>query len=364
MKVCYFLCYYFPQYVRTKTLINGLSQIQGIKIIPIINTSRGWFRYFETLAKLVFVRAIHKPDLYIVGFRGYEIYWPIRFLARNKPLFFDHMMSPYDSLVFEKKQISKTSILGKLLFRYERGLLHSTDGIITDTIQHKSYFTNLFNLDKNKIHPIYVSTDEDLFVSHHPPPDNKNFVVFFYGSFLPLHGVEYILKAAKLLPDFPMQFHLVGGHKTNLKQFYALIEKLGLTNVRHTRWVDYTDLPGVIAQADLCLGGPFGDTGQAKRIITGKTFQFLAMNKPTVVGRIEPLPGFIDKYNCLLVPQADAAALANALQWAYEHQDELDQIAARGRELYTSQFSNEQISQALGKMINEIRPSQVFVSQA
>ncbi len=355
MKVCYVLCYYFPRYVRTQTLLDGLNQIPYLSIGVLINKNKGWLRYFEILLRLLIIRLCQKPDFFILGFRGYEIYWPIRLLTWGRPLILDHMMSPYDSLVYEKQKVTPGSIVEQLIYYYERMLLQNATAILTDTSNHKHYLANLFQVNPQKIYPVHVGTDEDLFKPlPFTKPDHNYFEVFFYGSFLPLHGVSYILQAAHLLQELPIKFHLVGGHKTDLKKFANQIKELELSNVVHTPWIEYEQLPTVIAAADLCLGGPFGNTGQAQRIITGKTYQFLAMNKPTVLGMIKPDQGFIDRHNCLLVPQADEQALAEAIHWAYTHQRELPDIARRGHRLYWERFSTLQISQTLKNIFDEI----------
>lgn len=354
MKVCYILCYYFPQYVRTQTLIDGLGRIEGMQIHTTINRKTGWWRYIEALSKLALVRLTQRPDFYILGFRGYETYWPVRLLTWGKPLILDHMMSPYDSLLHEKKRVKPGGLVDKLIYHYERGILRNASGVLTDTINHQRFFAQLFRLDESRFHPVYVSADENLFRPVPTIRKKSRFQIFFYGSFLPLHGVRHVLSAATLLRDLPVEFHLVGGHKTDLNQFHRQISRMKLANVVHTPWIEYYELPNAIAQADLCLGGPFGNTGQAQRIITGKTYQFLAMAKPTVVGRIEPNQGFVDKHNCLLVPQADAQALANAIRWAFSNQDALADIATQGHALYQERFSTYQISQTLKDVIHEI----------
>ncbi len=349
-RVCYVLSYYFPAYVRSKTLIAALRRMPGIKVYTAVNTSTHIWRYGQTLIQLLNIRIRHKPDIYILGFRGYEHYWLIRLLTIGKPLIFDHMMSPYDSLVHEKKRIRGNSLLGKLLFKYEECVLNNADLTLTDTDLHKTFFVNLFGLDSNKIFDVPVGADETLFYPQRqlPPPASKSFTVFFYSSFLPLHGIAIILEAAALLRQRPIQIILVGGHKQNLDQFHLTIKQKQLTNIIHHEWIDYQQLPELIAQADLCLGGPFGNTGQARRVITGKTYQFLAMAKPTVIGEVEGAQEYFkDKDNCLLVPQGDAKALAEAIYWVYANQDKLPEIGANGRKLYQSHFSIERISYRL-----------------
>ena len=94
-----------------------------------------------------------------------------------------------------------------------------------------------------------------------------------------------------------------------------------------------------IAEADICLGGPFGNTLQAQRVITGKTFQFLRSGKPTVIGEIKEDTGFVDKQNCLLVSQGSAKSLADAINWGMANRDKLHDIGKSGRAIYDKKFS-------------------------
>jgi glycosyltransferase involved in cell wall biosynthesis len=132
-----------------------------------------------------------------------------------------------------------------------------------------------------------------------------------------------------------------------------MVERLGLNNIKHIDWVEYQELPRYIAQAALGLGGPFGDTGQAGRVITGKTFQFLAMAKPVIVGMYNgDDDGFEDKVNCLQVPRGDEQALANAISWAFEHGESLKRISQQGYDLYRSRYSIQKISGKLKGIIS------------
>ncbi len=350
IKVCYILSYRCPNYVRTKTLIAALKRMDNVILYEAINTTKGIFRYIQTLSRLLAIRMTKKADYYILGFRGYEIFWIVRILALGTPLIFDHMMSPYDSLLNERKIFKKGRPIEKLIYLYEKSILKYSDVILTDTTIHRKYFANLFKEQQEKIYALHVGTDENLFKNL--PSDNEVkkkdfFEVFFYGTFLPLHGIDIILKAASIVKDRPIRFTLIGGKKKYLLDFYEIKKRLKLKNVIHKERVDYEQLPSMISESDLCLGGPFGNTGQARRVVSGKTFQFLAMGKPTIVGKIDAYYGFEDKKNCLLVPQGNEKKLANTILWCFENQKKLGEIGQRGLELYRTKFSIDHIKEAL-----------------
>jgi len=354
--VCYALSYYSPKYIRTETLVKALQAIDGVELHQARNSSKGIARYFETFWKLILIRVLHNPQYFILGFRGYEIFWIVRLIALGRPLIYDHMMSPYDSLINERAVVRRGGWIGKAILLYEKSVLFAADLVLTDTDIHKQYFHELFELPLDKIEAIPVGTDETLFQPGSSASQNANsshFETLFYGSFLPLHGMDVILKAAFILRDRPIRFTLIGGNRLDLSNFHRTIKQLNLHNVKHIDWVEFEELPMYIARADIGLGGPFGRTGQAGRVITGKTFQFLAMAKPVIIGqRPGSDDGFEDKTNCLLAPQGDETALAGAILWAFEHRDRLEQIGRRGYELYKSKYSIERISEKIKRIIS------------
>jgi glycosyltransferase involved in cell wall biosynthesis len=102
------------------------------------------------------------------------------------------------------------------------------------------------------------------------------------------------------------------------------------------------------------VGGPFGNTPQSQFVITTKTFQFLAMGLPVLIGRNRVNTIFNHKVNSLVVPQGDTQALVDAISWAYEHPKELTAIGQAGRKLYEQQFSQAIIAKQLQKIVEEL----------
>ena len=126
IKVCYILSYRFPNYVRTKTLTRALKRTDNVVLFEAVNTARWVFRYVQTLILLLWMRIKNNPDYYILGFRGYEIFWIVRLITFGKTLIFDHMMSPYDSLVNEKKIVKNeypswaVPLVSKLVSKFKK----------------------------------------------------------------------------------------------------------------------------------------------------------------------------------------------------------------------------------------------------
>lgn len=355
-KVSYILSYSQPNYVRSTALLSMLEMMDDVKVITAINKSKNILRYVETLITLIKTRIIDRPDVYILGFRGYEIFWPVRILTIGKPLIFDEFINPYMWFIEEHHKFKKRGLLAEAIKLYSKSMLLASDHILCDTELQIDYSSQNFKINSKKFSSIYVGTDENNFTSKDTKSHNtKELNVFFYGTFLPLHGVDVILEAARKLSGYPIKIVIVGKSKNRqTKQKFDKKIKLSKDNVIYKEWVDYKELPAYIESSDLCLGGPFGGTMQGKKVITGKTFQFLLMGKPVVIGRITGDHGFVDKQNCLLVDQNNSTILAETIKWASEHREEIEKIGLSGQKLYQKKFSNRAQKEKLHQLILDI----------
>lgn len=349
LKLCYVLSYREPRYIRTRTLLEALERLPGIEVYTAINRRRDFWRYFETLWQLWQIRRRYHPDCYLLGFRGHEIFWPV-YLIADKPLIFDSLMSPFAAMRDDRKFGRSGATLSGFWYFVERSILRRADSILTDTRLHEQFLSECFQLPQMKIHAVPVGAVETIPIAS--SRTDQFFNVLFYGSFLPLHGMGIILQAAALLRDYPIYFTFIGGSGRRLAEFRQLCRSLRLSRFNHLSWVEFDELLNhYIGSAHLCLGGPFGDTPQARRVMTGKTMQCLALGKATVVGEVAEEFGLVDKHNCLLVKQGDPEALAEAIAWGYDNREQLPQIGENGKKLYQERLSVERIASVLAKIL-------------
>lgn len=361
LAVCYVVAYRDPDYVRTRNIRAALERLSNCVLYDATNQRSGWTRYFETIAKVVRIRSRHNPDVYVLGFRGHEIFWIIRLIALGKRLVFDEFMSPSDALISEKKLGNFGKLLGYLAFPLERFCLRTSDHCITDTLMHKDFIEKRFSVAGDKIGVVYVGatipeSDSGTQDKEQPSSSQEKLSVLFYGTFLPLHGMDVLLRSCHMMKDKPIVFNIIGGKGKALADFRKMQDELQLSNVQHKTWVELDELQSVyIPGADLCLGGPFGGTPQARRVITGKTMQFLAQSKATIIGRTDEPVGLVDRENCLLVDQASPRHLAEALDWAIANKKRLPEIGRNGHKLFQQRFSVESLAKQLEPALRQSR---------
>ncbi len=360
LKICYVLSYRAPDYIRTRSILRALRQIPDVELHEAINTTTGIPRYLETFRKTQEIKKNFDPDVYFLGFRGHEFYWPLRRLVGDKPIILDALMSPYASLSRERKFGALGVAVASTWRLLESSILNDANVVLTDTTQHLDFYKQEFSVPSRKLLAMPVGAEESwkkIDSTQYTPPEHpqSEMSILFYGSFLPLHGIEIILQAASYLRELPIRFDFVGGNIKQATKLKTSCTNLGITRYTHRYWVSFDELINVtIPRADLCLGGPFGNTEQARRVITGKASQCLALGKATVIGRINEDVGFVDKQNSLLVPQGNPQALADSIRWAFDQRHQLMKIGERGRSIYSEKLSVDVIRQLLSKTLSEL----------
>lgn len=268
-------------------------------------------RYARLAVRLLANRGAR--DAAVVGFVGHPLML-LRPLFRC-PVLFDIHISLYDTLCLDRQWFRPRSPVGRLALWLDRAASARATHILIDTRTHARYLSDTLGIPASKITPLFVGCDEAVFRPQPAAQAPRPVVtVLHYGSHLPLHGLDTILRAAKHIEgDRTIRFTIVGSG-IGTRATRALARELALTNVDWQPFLPPGELVRVIANADICLGGHFSAIPKAARVIAGKTFECLAMGKATIVGENpanhELLSHDHDAYFC---PMADPRALADAI---------------------------------------------------
>ena len=358
MKIAVITCYDQNDYIRALTLRAAVSACPGAEMLVIKNKHKGLLRYLEVPLKILRARFRDRPDVYLIAFRGYEMLPFVLLIKGHKPLIFDEYINAAEYLQ-EHNTLALDSRLGKLFLWWYSKLLKRCRFILADTQSHAEYSASLTKVDITKYVALPVGTDETLFkpdaATHQPSPDGT-FRVFYYGVMRRLHGLEYVADAAVMVAKTHPNVEFIvsdprGDQAPLLKKAIAKGAHITILD----GWVPFETLPKREIEADLCLGGPYGKTLQSQFTIATKTFQFLACAAPALIGQNKTVSeGFIDKKNCLLVPQADAKAIAESICWAADHPKELRVIGREGRKLYEQRFSQAVVNKLVAGMVRDI----------
>jgi len=203
-------------------------------------------------------------------------------LARwsGKTCVFDPLVSRFDTRVYDRRDAAPGGLQAWHNLNLDRLSLSLADLALADTEQHAHYFRTRLAAPDARVRVLPVGYDDELFRPV-PPAATDVVRVLFYGSYLPLHGVEVIVAAAERLRDErDIRFELIGGGQT-FSSVQSRVREARLANVSLESRVDAAALPARIAAASICLG-VFGSTLKAARVVPNKVYQCMGMNRAVI----------------------------------------------------------------------------------
>ncbi len=311
-------------FVTTKNLsyIRNTQEINLIKenadSYTIIGSSHKSYmiRLIKVYSKLLLI----SPDQYDIIFLGFApqlvlpLFWH-RFKKSNASIIVDFFISLFDTLCCDRKKINPNSLPGKLLHWLDKTTLSLADAVICDTNAHGKYFIDEFDATPAKIFTLYLHADASIYhVIDLPRPKHLNgkYAILYFGSILPLQGVDIVLKAINLLKDQEeLYFYFIGP----IKDRKLLASKPISSNIEYIDWLCQEDLAKYINYADLCLAGHFHPSiAKARRTIPGKAYIYQAIKKPMILGD-NPANHelFVDGSDVTFVEMGNPQALAEAI---------------------------------------------------
>ena len=306
-------------FITTKNVdyLRNVQEIRQLKekkaeVTVIGSSSRKYLnRLFHVYRKLLTVKAADYDEVFI-GFAPQLVlpFWKRKF--RKNTVVIDFFISMYDTLVNDRKVFSEKSVPAKLLRWIDRKTVEYADRIIVDTNADGKYFEEEFGAEKEKMTTLYLEADKTIYYPREvekPEHLKDKFVVLYFGSVLPLQGVDVVLKSYRLLENEKrFHFYMIGevGNK---------YQKPQSQNIEYISWLSQEELATYIAMADVCLAGHFNKTiDKAHRTIPGKAYIYRAMEKKIILGDGRANHELFEESDQVyFVPMGDAQALADCI---------------------------------------------------
>lgn len=283
------------KHAASVTVIGSFSSSYPMRLFTV------WLRLlFSSFRPYTVVFAGFSPQL-IVPFFSWKI--------GKCVLIEDFFISLYDTLVCDRQKFKAEGLVGRFLHRLDTVTIRRADLVISDTRAHGSYFSDEFGKSADAIEPLYLEADTSIYYPR-PAKPHDGFHVLYFGSVLPLQGLQIILDAIDLLKDHKeLVFTVVGPLSDSMRKPEG-------ENIRYINWLPQDKLAEAIAQADLCLAGHFHPTIQkAQRTIPGKAYIYQAMEKPMILGDNPATRELEGRWTVpvFYVPMGDSRALAGCI---------------------------------------------------
>jgi glycosyltransferase involved in cell wall biosynthesis len=310
-------------------------------------------RGYGAIVPALFIRS-RDCDFILVGYPGYGDVVLAKIAAgmHRKTLVYDPFISLYDTIIDARKLLPDMWLFRWLFKAIDRAGCEMGDLVLFDTVGHSQYFTSALGVRNRSRLIVYIGYEPEWFLPGPQPPaaPDRPFRVLYFGKFAPLHGLEFVITAAKQLEPDGVEFILCGtGQRRDTIVRQAA--ELGVANITWKEWIEHESLQADIRRADLCLG-LFGISDKGDRVIPYKIFECAACGKPVITRQsLAVAEVFTDREDIIFVPPGDAGALADGIRWAKGQGEILPRIGNNAAALIRDRFSYQRQGSALADSI-------------
>jgi hypothetical protein len=257
------------------------------------------------------------------------------------PMVIDYFVSLHETVVDDRGIVSSASLTAKVLRSVDALSAKLATLVLADTPEDVEAFAKETSTAPSKWRTVWVGADSDIYkpVAATPSPAK---VVLFYGTYIPLQGIDFIVRASLLLPK-EYQLRLIGDGQER-PRIEKIIRELGAP-VELLDSVSEAELPAEIAEASVCLG-IFGTGAKSSRVIPNKVFQCMAMGKAIITADTPAIRNHLDNA-VATVPAGDPQALANEVVALLEDDVRLRALETDSRKLFLEKFGDNKIAPML-----------------
>jgi len=343
-----------PDYPRNRS-IRAALEAAGYPVLEV--HSRAPFPWRHFILGLGYLKAYRRVRWVFITEGGHRLVPFIKLLAwlTRRKVAFDPFLSRYNTRIEDRKLYRPGGLQAWICRWQDWSSTHAADVLVFDTQEHQGYFYSRYGLDKPyRILPVGV--DEVVFRAVDPariprPYPQDGFQILFYGSFIPLQGVEHILSAAGLLAGQGFRFTLIGDGQT-YAEMRKRAQEAGTADLVFAAPVPEASLIPYLFHADVCLG-IFSDSLKAANVVPNKVVQAAAMGKPIVTRDSQAIRRYFRPMeDAFLIPPADPRALADALLRLRADPALRHSLGERARAVFESRFSVRALAEGLRETLS------------
>nr|WP_297706641.1 hypothetical protein [uncultured Butyrivibrio sp.] len=305
-------------YIRTSQIVRLLEETAASFKMYSSEKSNPLTRALE-LRRRISEIPFEDADVVILGFLP-QLIWgkALRQIRKkqtqrgNKPILIaDMFLSVYDTVVQDRRLVSKNGLLARLCRTLDSKVVSEADLIITDTRADGDYFAREFSGEKSKFEPLYLKALSITFPDKNISTIEKS--VLYFGTGLPLQGTDVVLKAFKVLSEeHGYKCIFIGGLKGLNAEQKAFAHN---GTIEYHDWLPLQELYAKIAQVSICLAGHFNpDIDKADRTIPGKAMIYEELGKKMILGDTKANHElFVEDDRHFFVPRGDVEQIVEAV---------------------------------------------------
>jgi len=290
-------------------------------------------------------------DFYFVSYMGHFLVIFMR-LFTKKPIVFDFYLSIYDMMCNDRKVYTPESFLGKLTYWIEKKSLEKADYVIVDTNKLIESLSNMYGVSPEKFVRVPLTINEENVMKKDVERYKEEFTVLYVGSYIPLHGTEVIIEAARILQEQEEElFFLMIGQGPDHAKCKALAEKYDLKNIEFKGFMTLEELNYYYNATDMNLG-LFSTGERANSVVLNKTNDSFRVGKPHLTLETDAMKeAFSDNEDIFYTKDNFPETLASRIIEIKNDKPLLEKVGENALKSYDDKLSNAKAAEIMNEKI-------------
>lgn len=287
----------------------------------------------------------------------YELIWAKIF---RKKVLVDFYVSVFDTVVLDRKWFKEGGIMAKLAILCDKFFLAASNKCLFTLERTNKYYLEIIGykgiLDSTVIPVGYP--ERAMRTSKFLSGERDTMQICWWGSYQPLHGLENVLQAARLVKEekLPIQWFFFGNDSEKEKQYISIAKENGVLDIC-TFTTEYTFSNGKLQpfleeNCDVALGA-FGTSEKAK-LLTNKFFEACSMKRIVLTENCEDGENLFG--DSIFMSDTDPASIAKAIHKIYFSDKEvLIEKTEEAYARYTQTFTVEKMIQKMRQTLDALK---------
>jgi glycosyltransferase involved in cell wall biosynthesis len=335
----------------------GDSNIQFVYAPHLFFNIRFKNRYINRLIWLFLLAAVMPFRFFLILISTHIIILPMNshiisvfdmILAKilGKKVIVDFYISNYDTLVNDRKLCDRNSFGGKWALFKDKLFLEKADKVIFLNNSESFYYQGVagVKLEESKISiiPLCIDYKKELFEKELSRENKEEFNVCWWGTYIPLHGLENLIEAFAHIEDESVRLYLFGNSEEKSIPYQKMLEANNLTDrvflINDHSFANGKLAPFLKENCDLAIGN-FGSSEKAKTVLVNKLVDALSLGLPCLTRETKATQELLAQDEGVILTGADPESIAQNILWASKNKAELIKLGNAGKQKYLDTFS-------------------------
>lgn len=268
----------------------------------------------------------------------------------NIDIYFDFFTGFHLTLVSDRNKFSRNGFIAKLLLYIDKLIFKLSDFQIVETDEMREYIRENISVNTKNVYTLQTPRKQIVLKEK----QSKKLRIAFWGNFAEMHGLDYILDAAKQIKDKQIIFDLIGDGEL----FDHIEQRVKVENINNVilhgylPYIDSSDknVTSMISSSRICLG-TFSNTVKNNLVVPHKVIEALSFSKPVITAATKVVNNRLINIVQTVEPE-NGEDLATKIIEVINNDVKLEDMSTKGYHYYTQNFSEASFTKKLKFIID------------